>query len=156
MLKNYFEGRNRIEKCIRSWNVSRLAAWKNRWVNPSLVIVCARLLIQYGAGNCKKVYCFYRALWKDETSDEKHEEINKSSSSMFQKYPKVFELLLLAIFSYEHSHGLFNTKIFYSDFFGWSNWIIMVGYCDCAIRSKIISSQRIPQSLFFIFLSQKS
>ena len=26
-------------------------------VNPSLVIVCARLLIQYGAWNCKKVHC---------------------------------------------------------------------------------------------------
>ena len=55
MLKNYFEGRNRIEKCIRSWNVSRSAVWKNRRVNPSLVIVCAQLLIQYGAGNCEKV-----------------------------------------------------------------------------------------------------
>ena len=28
-----------------------------RRVNPSLAIVCARLLIQYGAGNCKKVHC---------------------------------------------------------------------------------------------------
>lgn len=32
-----------------------------------------------------------------------------SSSSMFQKNPKVFELSL-ATFNYEHSHGLFNTK----------------------------------------------
>ena len=40
----------------RTWNVSRSAVWKNHRVNPSLVIVCARLLIQYGAGNCKKVY----------------------------------------------------------------------------------------------------
>ena len=56
MLKNYFEGRNRIEKCIRSWNVSRSTVWKNRRVYPSLVVVYARLLIQYGAGNCKKVY----------------------------------------------------------------------------------------------------
>lgn len=53
--------------------------------------------------------CFYRALWKDETSNEKHEEINRSSSSMFQKNQKVFELSL-ATFNYEHSHGLFNTK----------------------------------------------
>ena len=29
---------------------------RNRRVIPSLIIVCARLLIQYGAGNCKKVY----------------------------------------------------------------------------------------------------
>ena len=40
---------------MRSWNVSRSAVWKNRRVNGSLVM-CARLLIQYGAGNCKKVY----------------------------------------------------------------------------------------------------
>ena len=26
-------------------------------INPSLVIVCAQLLIQYGARNCKKIYC---------------------------------------------------------------------------------------------------
>ena len=30
------------------------------------------------------------ALWRDETSDEKREEISRSSSSLFQKYPKVF------------------------------------------------------------------
>ena len=39
---------------------------------------------------------FYRAvaLWKDEISDEKHEEIPRSSDSLFEKNPKVFELQL--------------------------------------------------------------
>ena len=37
---------------------------------------------------------FYRAvaLWKDEISDEKHEEIYRSSDSLFEKNPKVSEL----------------------------------------------------------------
>ena len=34
------------------------------------------------------------ALWKDEISDEKHEEIPRSSDSLFEKNPKVFELQL--------------------------------------------------------------
>ena len=36
---------------------------------------------------------FYRAvaLWKDEIGDEKHEEIPRSSDSLFEKNPKVFE-----------------------------------------------------------------
>ena len=39
---------------------------------------------------------FYRAvaLWKDEISDEKHEEIPRSSDSLFEKNPKVFQLQL--------------------------------------------------------------
>ena len=39
---------------------------------------------------------FYRAvaLWKDEISDEKHEEIPRSSDSLFEKNSKVFELQL--------------------------------------------------------------
>ena len=39
---------------------------------------------------------FYRAvsLWKDEIGDEKHEEIPRSSDSLFEKNPKVFELQL--------------------------------------------------------------
>ena len=39
---------------------------------------------------------FYRAvaLWKDEISDEKHEEIPRSSDSLFEKNPKVSELQL--------------------------------------------------------------
>ena len=39
---------------------------------------------------------FYRAvaLWKDEISDEKHEEIPRSSDNLFEKNPKVFELQL--------------------------------------------------------------
>ena len=37
---------------------------------------------------------FYGAvvLWKDEISDEKHKEIPRSSESLFEKNPKVFEL----------------------------------------------------------------
>ena len=31
-LENHFEGRNRIEKSIRTWNVSKSAVWKNRRV----------------------------------------------------------------------------------------------------------------------------
>ena len=38
--------------------------------------------------------CFYRAiassLWRDEMSDEKHEEIRRLSSALFEKNPKVF------------------------------------------------------------------
>ena len=39
---------------------------------------------------------FYRAvsLWKDEIGDEKHEEIPRSSDSLFEENPKVFELQL--------------------------------------------------------------
>ena len=39
---------------------------------------------------------FFRAvaLWKDEIGDEKHEEIPRSSDSLFEKNPKVFELQL--------------------------------------------------------------
>ena len=39
---------------------------------------------------------FYRAvsLCKDEIGDEKHEEIPRSSDSLFEKNPKVFELQL--------------------------------------------------------------
>ena len=73
-----------------------------------------REVIDGGNGNC-----FYRAvaLWKNETSDEKHEEISRLSSRLFQENPKVFKLPLLAIFKYKHSHGYLNTKIFYSNFF---------------------------------------
>ena len=41
---------------------------------------------------------FYRAvaLWKDEISDEKHEEIPRSSDSLFEKNPKVSELQLFS------------------------------------------------------------
>ena len=65
--------------------------------------------------------CFFRAvaLGRDETGDEKHKEISGSSTSLFQKDPKVFELPLLAIFNYKQSCcGFFNTNIFYLDFFG--------------------------------------
>ena len=64
--------------------------------------------------------CFYQvvALSRDETSDEKHKDISRWSSGLFQKNPKVFEPLLFAIFNYKASYCLFNTKIFYSDFFG--------------------------------------
>ena len=64
--------------------------------------------------------CFYPAvaLWRDETNDEKHEEISRWSSSLFQKNPEVFESPLFVIINYKASHCLFNTKIFYNDFFG--------------------------------------
>jgi len=47
--------------------------------------------------------CFYRAvaLWRDETSDKKHEAIRRLSSSLTEKNPKVFELLLFASNSVE-------------------------------------------------------
>ena len=50
-----------------------------------------REVVVHGDGNY-----FYRAvaLWKDEISDEKHEEIPRSSDSLFEKNPKVFELQL--------------------------------------------------------------
>ena len=71
--------------------------------------------------------CFNQvvALWRDETSDEKRKDISRWSSSLFQKNLKVFELPLFAIFNYKASHCLFNTKIFYSDFFGWANWLFI-------------------------------
>ena len=49
-------------------------------------------------------YCFYPAvaLGRDETSDEKHEEISRWS--LFQKNPKVFESPLFAIFNYKASN----------------------------------------------------
>ena len=57
-------------------------------------------------------------LFRNETNDEKHEEINELRFSLTQKDPKVSELPLLNIFNYKHRHGLFNTKIFFSDVFG--------------------------------------
>ena len=46
-----------------------------------------------GDGNC-----FYRAiaLWRDEMSDEKHEEIRRLSSTLIKKNPKVFQPLLFS------------------------------------------------------------
>ena len=42
--------------------------------------------------------CFYRAiaLWRDEMSDEKHEEIRRLSSALIEKNPKVFQPLLFS------------------------------------------------------------
>ena len=50
-----------------------------------------REVVVHGDGNY-----FYQAvaLWKDEMSDEKHEEIPRSSDSLFEKNPKVSELQL--------------------------------------------------------------
>ena len=52
-----------------------------------------REVVVHGDGNY-----FYRAvaLWKDEISDEKHEEIPRSSDSLFEKNPKVSELQLFS------------------------------------------------------------
>ena len=57
-----------------------------------------REIVVRGDGNC-----FYRAiaLWRDETSDKKHEEIRRLSSSLIEKNPKVFEPLLFASNSLE-------------------------------------------------------
>ena len=42
--------------------------------------------------------CFYRAiaLWRDEMSDEKHEEIHKLSSCLIEKNPMVFEPVIFS------------------------------------------------------------
>ena len=50
-----------------------------------------REVVVSGHGNC-----FYRAfaLWKDDISDEKLEEIPRSSDTLFEKNLKVFEVLL--------------------------------------------------------------
>ena len=52
-----------------------------------------REVVIRGGGNC-----FYRAiaLWYDEVSDEKHEEIRRLSSSLIERNPKVFEPLLFS------------------------------------------------------------
>ena len=51
-----------------------------------------------------EIQCFYRAigLWRDETSDKKHEEIRRLSSSLIEENSKVFEPLLLATNVEEH------------------------------------------------------
>ena len=52
---------------------------------------CHRL--QTADGNC-----LYRAiaLWRDERTDEKHEEIHRLSYSLIEKNPTVFEPLLFS------------------------------------------------------------
>ena len=52
-----------------------------------------REVVVRGDGNC-----FYRAiaLWRDEISDEKHEEICRLSSTLIEKNPKVFQPLLFS------------------------------------------------------------
>ena len=54
------------------------------------------------------VNCFYRAiaLWRDEMTDEKYDEIRRLSSSLIEKNPKIFEPLLFSSNSVEdHDHG---------------------------------------------------
>ena len=57
-----------------------------------------REVVVRGDGNC-----FYRAiaLWNDEVSDEKHEEIRRLSSCLIERNPKVFEPLLFSSNSVE-------------------------------------------------------
>jgi len=52
-----------------------------------------REVVVRGDGNC-----FYRAiaLWRDEMTDEKHEEIRRLSSTLIEKNPKVFQPLLFS------------------------------------------------------------
>ena len=57
-----------------------------------------REVVVSGDGNC-----LYRtvALWKDEISEGKHEEIPRSSDSLFENDPKVFERPLFSLNSLE-------------------------------------------------------
>ena len=73
-----------------------------------------RELVISGNGN----YFTRLLLFRIETSDKKHEEINILRSSLFRRDPKDFEMPLLAIFNYKHCRGLFRTKIFFGDVFG--------------------------------------
>ena len=54
--------------------------------------------IEYCLGSGLKLLSAPRAiaLWRDETSDKKHEEIRRLSSSLIEKNPKVFEPLFFA------------------------------------------------------------
>ena len=56
-----------------------------------------REVVVHGDGN----YFYLTALWKDEISDEKHKEIPRSSDSLSEKNPKVFELQLFSLNSKE-------------------------------------------------------
>ena len=53
-----------------------------------------RAVVVRGDGNC-----FYRAiaLWRDEMTDEKHEEIRRLSSTLIQKNPKIFQPSLFSL-----------------------------------------------------------
>ena len=53
-----------------------------------------RAVVVRGDGNC-----FYRAiaLWRDEMTDEKHEEIRRLSSTLIQKNPKIFQPSLFCL-----------------------------------------------------------
>ena len=57
-----------------------------------------REIVVRGDGNC-----FYRAiaLWRDETSDGKHGEIRRLSSSFIEQHPQIFQPLLFASSSVE-------------------------------------------------------
>lgn len=49
-----------------------------------------------------------------------------------------------------NSHGFFNTKIFYCDFFGWFNWLVMVVYSNWIVPSTAtLRSQHIPRNRLF-------
>ena len=64
-----------------------------------------REVVVGGDGNC-----FYRAvaLWRDEISDKKHEEIRRLSSSLIEKNSKVFGPLL---FSSKHVKKLWTYSV---------------------------------------------
>ena len=53
-------------------------------------------------------------LFGNETSEEKHKEINRLRSSLFRKDPKVFELPLLAIFLTTNTVTVYSTLNFFS------------------------------------------
>ena len=71
-----------------------------------------------GDGNC-----FYRAvaLWRDEMSDEKHEEIHRLSSALIEKSPKVFQPLLFSSNSVKE-HVIKKSKIT-------GTWAYLVVHC---------------------------
>ena len=73
---------NSLFSCLLTY----LMMYEMRWED-----VFMREVVVYGNRN----YFYWAvAFWKDEISDEKHEEIPRSSDSLFAKNPKVFELQL--------------------------------------------------------------
>ena len=103
-----------------------------------------REIVVRGDGNC-----FYRAiaLWRDETSDKKHEEIRRLRSSLIEKNPKVFEPLLFASNSVEEH--VKNSKIT-------GTWAETVDIFSCAslLKRPICTfSTKLTKHLFYSWAS---
>ena len=59
IFQNHPEKKKTLGRILsRATNASESAVWICRWVNLGLDIVYARLLFQYGAGDCKKGYWY--------------------------------------------------------------------------------------------------